>query len=283
MSSSNEYALGHADPELERLESQSRFLGELSEHLLLLAGLRPGMRVVDAGCGPGDLSFLAGRIVGPSGSVLGFDQAPKAIEVASGRARSADVANVRFAVGDASTFVPEAPVDAVIGRLVVMYWPEPVRTLRHLARSVVPGGVIAFLEGDLEAAKSEPQCPLYEATLDRIRETFTRAGLEIRMGLKLGRLFEDAGLSNPRMRSTTPVERGPASNAYHHATEIARTLLPLMERTGVAAASAVDIDTLEDRLRTEATRLRATLVAPALVGVWAKVTDRGEHESALPR
>lgn len=271
MSSSNAYVLGHSDPELERLESQSRFLGDLTEHLLLLAGLRPGMRVIDVGCGPGDVSFLAARIVGPNGSVLGLDRAPEALALASARAHAAGLTNVRFVEADAASFVPEAPVDAVIGRLVVMYWPDPAQVLRHLASWIVPGGAMTFQEFDLEAAKSEPACPLYEATLERMKQTFVRAGVEVRMGLKLGRAFEDAGLSNPEMRSTTRVERGPESAAYHQLTQIARTLLPLMERTGVSTAGEMEIDTLEDRLRDEAARLRATLVAPALVGAWAAV------------
>jgi len=248
----------------------------------LLAGLRPGMRVIDVGCGPGDVSFMAARIVGPSGSVLGLDRAPQAIALARERAQSARLTNVRFAADDAASFLPEASVDAVIGRLVVMYWPDPAPILRHLASWVVPGGVMTFQEFDLEAAKSEPVCPLYEATLERMRQTFVRAGVETRMGLKLGRAFEDAGLSNPEMRSTTRVERGPGSAAYHQLTEIARTLLPLMERTGVSTASEMDIDTLADRLRGEAASLRATLVAPALVGAWATVPGRSALESAAP-
>ncbi len=55
----NDYALGHNHDELQRLIGQSRFLGELTEELLRAAGIRPGMRVLDVGCGAGDVSFLA--------------------------------------------------------------------------------------------------------------------------------------------------------------------------------------------------------------------------------
>jgi hypothetical protein len=90
------------------------------------------------------------------------------------------------------------------------------------------------------------------------------------MGLRLGRVFEDAGLPTPQMLLSARVERGPDAGAYHQISEVTRTLLPLMERSGMATAADVDIDTLESRLRQEAVALRATLVAPPLVAAWTR-------------
>ena len=59
--------LGHADIEIQRLLLQGRLYNDHTEHALRLAGLRPGMRVLDVGCGPGDISFVAARLVGPAG------------------------------------------------------------------------------------------------------------------------------------------------------------------------------------------------------------------------
>ncbi|MEO7156385.1 MAG: hypothetical protein ABI039_02415, partial [Vicinamibacterales bacterium] len=61
-----EYVLGHAADELDRLIKQAAFFGDLTEHTLKLAGLAPGMRVLDLGCGAGDVSFLAASLVGPA-------------------------------------------------------------------------------------------------------------------------------------------------------------------------------------------------------------------------
>ena len=84
--SDSTYALGHADVEVRRLLLQGRLYNDYTEHALRLAGLRPGMRVLDIGCGPGDVSFLAARLVGPTGSVLGVDAAPAMVELARDRA-----------------------------------------------------------------------------------------------------------------------------------------------------------------------------------------------------
>jgi hypothetical protein len=61
------YILGHDRDELDRLIYQARFFGGLTEEVLRRAGLAPGMRVLDVGCGTGDVSFLAARLVGPTG------------------------------------------------------------------------------------------------------------------------------------------------------------------------------------------------------------------------
>lgn len=122
---SNDYALGHAQSELDRLISQGRFIGDLTEHMLRLAGLKPGMRVLDIGCGAGDVSFLAWSLVGPEGTVIGVDRSPEAVTVAQQCAHKAQSSNVRFIVSDVVAFTPDQPVDALIGRLVLMYFPRP--------------------------------------------------------------------------------------------------------------------------------------------------------------
>jgi hypothetical protein len=94
--------------------------------------------------------------------------------------------------------------------------------------------------------------------------------VSVSLGLKLGCAFEDAGLPTPQMLLGARVERGLESPAYHQIAEVTRTLLPLMERTGVATADEVDIDTLASRLKGEALALRATHVAPSLVGAWTR-------------
>src|SRR5688572_25368686 len=100
--STNSYILGHANEELERLIGQSRFLGDLTEHFLRLAGLQSGMRVLDVGCGAGDLSFLAASLVGPTGHVTGIDRSPDSVALASTRAAAAGLSNLRFVECDAA-------------------------------------------------------------------------------------------------------------------------------------------------------------------------------------
>ena len=264
------YILGHDPGELDRLIAQARFFGDLTEEVLRRAGVGPGMAVLDLGCGTGDVSFLAARLVGPTGTVLGVDRSAEAVATASARAGQAGLDNVSFTVADLAGLELAAPVDALVGRLVLLYLDDPVATLRRLLGLLQPGGVVAFQEMDMGAATCEPDCPLFLTTGDRIVQTFIRAGIDHRTGLKLSRIYRDAGLPAPETLQGARVESGPDSPVYAWLAETARTLLPLMERTGVASAAEVEVDTLADRLREEIVAADATVVSPPLIGAWTR-------------
>jgi len=263
--------LTHTNSELERLIEQARFFGDLTEQVLRLAGLEPGMRVLDIGCGTGDVSFLAAKLVGTEGEVIGVDKSPAATALASQRAAAAGLTNVQFVTQDLTELVLDEPVDGLIGRLVLMYFADPAVLLRRLCQFVRPGGLVVFHELDATAVKSLPRCELVETTISQIIQTFTRAGVDVQTGLKLAQIFIEAGLPRPEMIQAARLGNGPDSPAYQHITEITRTLLPLMERVGVATAAEVDIDTLAERLGQEVVANNATLVAPPFIGAWARL------------
>jgi SAM-dependent methyltransferase len=264
------YILGHNRDELDRLINQARFFGDLTEEVLRRAGVGPGMRVLDVGCGTGDVSFLAARLIGPTGSVIGVDRSAEAVAVAEGRAREAGLGNVSFAVQDLSEVTVADPVDALVGRLVLMYLADPAAALRRLLEAVRPGGVVAFQEMDMGAVVCEPGCALLTTSSDRVVQTFARAGIDHRTGLKLARIFRGAGLPAPQTLQGARVESGPDSPVYAWVAQTTRTLLPLMERIGVPTAAEVGVDTLADRLREEIVAADATVVPPPLIGAWAR-------------
>jgi SAM-dependent methyltransferase len=266
------YPFGHSADELDRLINTGRFLGDLTEHVLRLAGIAPGMRVLDVGCGPGEATFLAARLVGPEGAVIGVDKSPEAVRLAAQRADAAGLTNVHFLTHDLVDLVLDEAVDALIGRLVLQYFADPALVLRRLVTFVKPGGVVAFQEADMDLAKcfSEPACPVYEMAFQRIAQTFTRVGTPARTGLKLGQIFQDAGLPAPQMILHARVERGLDSPVYELAAQTTRIMLPLMQQTGVATAEEVGLETLAERMRAEAVALNATLVTPGFIGAWTR-------------
>jgi ubiquinone/menaquinone biosynthesis C-methylase UbiE len=91
-----EYILGHSDREIRRLMHQAAILRPITERLLRSAGIGRGMRVLDLGCGAGDVSMLAAKLVGRSGSVVGIDRSPEAIAFATERVQSAGLRHIDF-------------------------------------------------------------------------------------------------------------------------------------------------------------------------------------------
>ena len=80
------YALGHSEQELQRLSRQGQALGPFTRQLFEEAGISRGMRVLDVGCGSGDVTFLAADLVGLSGEVVGVDRERTAVDWANARA-----------------------------------------------------------------------------------------------------------------------------------------------------------------------------------------------------
>jgi SAM-dependent methyltransferase len=265
-----EYIWGGGAGEFERLIEQGRFLGDLTDHLLRLAGIELGMRVLDVGCGAGDVSFLAARLVGPEGAVIGVDISAEAIGVARERARQAGLRNMEFIARDAADLSLDAPVDAIIGRLALIFFDDPADLIRRLLPNLRSGGVVAFQEWADVVAVSDPRCALFDATIQRLVQTFTRAGYGGRSGYRMRRIFQDAGLPAPQMRAEARVEGGPDSPLYALLEQLTRGLLPAMAKTGVATAEDIGIDTLAARLREEAVAQDAVLALPPLVGAWAR-------------
>src|SRR4051795_2553328 len=108
------YVLGHSADELTRLTRQAAFLDGLTEDVFRRAGLEPGMRVLDVGCGAGDVALLAARLVGSDGEVVGVDTDRAALDVARARAHSLGLTNIRFIEGDARTADPGGTFDAAV-------------------------------------------------------------------------------------------------------------------------------------------------------------------------
>lgn len=272
-----DYVLGHSDNELRRLVRQSQFFNPLTEPALRQAGIAEGMRVLDVGCGAGDVSFLAASMVGLRGMVIGIDTSAEAVALATARANAAGLANVHFLTRDITDLQIEPgspldqPVDALIGRLVLMYLADPASTLRRLIPFVRPGGLVVFQDVDTSGATSEPECPTFALAVRRIEHAFLRAGADCRAGLKLPRIFREAGLAEPHILHGARAEAGADSLIYEQVAMITRSLQPLMERTGLATAEEIDSETLADRLRDEALTLGATLVSPSLISAWTRV------------
>ncbi len=94
-----QYVLGRSETESQRLVQQSGFMRPSTERVFHKAGVATGMRVLDLGCGVGDVSFLAAEIVGPTGSVVGIDLDPGVLALARRRARKAGSRESRSSKG----------------------------------------------------------------------------------------------------------------------------------------------------------------------------------------
>ena len=242
---------------------------EMTERLLVDAGIVPGMQVLDVGCGSGDVSILLAKLVGESGQVLGLDRDEQSLIAARKRSGQLALTNVTFAQADLCALLPGlGPFDAAVGRRVIMYLPDPVDTMRRLAAILRPGGLVVFQEHDstMVPGRQKP-LPLHEQVHGWIWQTIKREGANIHMGFDLPIVLMQAGLMVENVRAEAIVQ---TPQIPYPVAAIVRAMLPRIIQQGVANEEEINIGTLEQRLNDERVGTNSTYVSDMVFGAWAR-------------
>jgi SAM-dependent methyltransferase len=271
------YPFLSSDKERQRLIDQNKLLAPLTERLFRRAGLSAGMRVLEIGSGAGDVAFIAARFVGPAGAVLGIDRDPAQVRFAEQRARAEGLANVDFTVADFQQFVLREPVDAVVGRLALMYASDPLAALLSLQKNLKRGGIMALQEStydyDAPPLIDPPDCLAAQA-VRWCHAAFRHAGVKPRLGLRLCSLMREAGLQpSPEIEMLTPLLQGPQGPLFGTIAALVRSQLPAIVASGAATEAEIDIETLEQRMIADAPEGGVVgYFNSGHVGVWARKT-----------
>ncbi len=104
-----------------------------------------------------------------------------------------------------------------------------------------------------------------------VTESFRRSGLDASLGARLRQVMRRAGLGEATVLGLQGYHEAGDPDGPRMAAGIIRTLLPVLDKTGVATPDEVDIDTLEDRIAQDCTHHDVIFKVPALVGAWARV------------
>jgi len=267
------YVLGHAPQELARLERQAAIFAPPTRALLERCGIGAGQRVLDLGCGAGDVTLLTADLVGPAGHVIGVDRAPEA--VATARARAAALGLQHVTVMESTIDALEIPaVDAVIGRFVLMHQAAPADVLAQAARLVRPGGVVAMMESHLDALVQEwhswPASTAYTTLLDVMLRTIKAAGGRTDMGLRLRGTFLEAGLPDPALDVHGTLSGSDAPRMCRYVADSLRSMAGMAARLGVASLSTPQLDALEQAMLDDAARPGAVMNGPVVVTAWCR-------------
>ena len=122
------------------------WLGQATQAMLDMAGVKGGARVLDVAAGAGGQTIAAAQRVGPSGTVLATDISPAILEYAQGEASTAGLSNVTTRVMDGEDLeVEPGSFDAVISRLGLTYFPDQQKALGDMRRALRDGGRVAAI------------------------------------------------------------------------------------------------------------------------------------------
>jgi 2-polyprenyl-3-methyl-5-hydroxy-6-metoxy-1,4-benzoquinol methylase len=263
------YVMGRSAAETRRLQAQGGFYAPYTYQLLKMAGIRPGMRVIDVGCGAGDVTMQIAAITGESGSVTGVDSDPAVLAVAARRAADAGLLNVTFRQASLPDVRLDGPVDAITGRAILLHLDDPAAAVRALSRLLRPGGIMTFQEFNITRARSVPPLPLVAQCIEWVCQAYRAVGRDPDTGQQLFSVFLDAGLPAPQMTVAVPAMRGPAvcANAAGSVTSV----LPVLEKAGIATREEVDPGTLAERLWEQARACDALMIMAELAAAWTQM------------
>lgn len=206
-------------------------LAELEHRVVAELHLRSGMRVLDAGCGPGTQTTAVARTV-PGTTVVGVDASHVMIDEAVSRAAGSGL-DVSFEVADVTRLpFPDASFDAVLAQTLFEHVADSEAAVRELRRVTRPGGRIAALSIDTGSAVLDHPDPwTSSAIIDTWADGFASGG---RVGRALDRLFRTAGLADVSVE----VRAAPFPAAFLRAL-----LTPTTQR--MLRNGAIDAETLD--------------------------------------
>ncbi len=265
-----DYAMGSSDRERQRLMRQGAVLREPLAAAFRAAGIEPGMRVLDIGSGAGDVAMLAAELVGPTGSVTGLDRDAASVTWATRRVAEAGIANIRFQAVEFNEFTDPQPFDALIGRFILMYLPDPLATVRHLSTQLRSGAVIAFMEPDFTVpSRAFPEMPDFAHFGEWISETLRRTGACVDMGMRLHHTYRDAGFAGTATAVFHMSGCGVQREMAEFFAETTRSLLPKIVQFGIATQEEVQIDTLAERMEAAGRAADPQWVGARFISAWA--------------
>ena len=207
------YTMGYSEEFLQLL--QRRNVENNAQHLL--PHLKPGLRVLDVGSGPGTISLGLARAVEP-GQVHGIDMEESQIMLARASAEAGGHSNAQFQVGDATDLpFEDGYFDIAHTHAVLMHIPDTEKTLSEIIRVLKPGGILASREMITLASFAGPADALEPEAWKTFGKLLAARGGHPNMGLDLKNIFVNAGFIDVQASASFDVFSTPEDVAFFHA------------------------------------------------------------------
>jgi ubiquinone/menaquinone biosynthesis C-methylase UbiE len=186
--------------------------------------LKPGMRLLDVGCGPGSITLGLAQRVAPA-ATIGIDMSPSVIETARSLANEKTTAHLSFEVGNIyqPRFAAES-FDAVFAHQVLQHLRQPIDALGRMRALLARDGVLGVRDVDWGSATFYPENQGMRRFLDLYYELAHRNGGEPNAGRYLRYWLRQAGFVEMRVSTSTMSYTNPAATREWGDTYAERTL-----------------------------------------------------------
>ncbi len=204
------------------------------------AGIRPGMRCLDLGCGNGDVTFEMARLAGPDGSATGVDMDPVKLALATEEAASRGLGNVTFRTASVRDWHEPGAYDLVFSRFLLQHLAAPTVVVGQMWDAVAPGGVLVAMDADLAGHFCDPPNEGFRFYVEKYQQALKLNGGDPDMARKLYRCFVLAGLPDPRLRMTQDAGTDPAGDIKLVALSTLQATMESIISSGVATRAEAE-------------------------------------------
>jgi SAM-dependent methyltransferase len=263
------YAIRGGRTGYDRLRVLAAARRDSTLELFHIAGLRPGMRCLDLGCGSGDVTFEMAALAGPGGSALGIDMDPAKVQLAREAAQERGLVNASFELGDVNRWQGAAEYDFVYCRFLLQHLARPVDLLRRMWEAVRPGGALAVEDADLEGLFCDPDNDGFSFYVRAYSGVLAANGGDPGCPRRLVRYFREVGIADPQMRLLQGISSSGDAKA-----------MPLLTLEAIAdsivsagLASAGEVASAIESLAAFTADAESTVSDPRIFQVWARAGD----------
>ncbi|MGC4115188.1 MAG: methyltransferase domain-containing protein [Myxococcales bacterium] len=244
----------------------------MTKRFLAEAGISRGMRAIEIGCGGGEVTQLLAELVGPSGAVVAVDCNLEFLAIARKRMEEHQLNNVQFVPADVAGDLSELgslrreSYDALAGRRVLMYLPDPAEVLRRLSAWLRRDALVVFEETDSTVipARLEPR-PGHDRALGWLRQMLVAERANTSMGFCLPATLDRAGLRFERVRAEAVIE---GQGSQYPLAQLLRLMQARVVAAGIATES--ELTSLAAQLDEESRAPTSVYVSAMSFCAWAR-------------
>ncbi|MYB76236.1 MAG: class I SAM-dependent methyltransferase [Chloroflexi bacterium] len=212
-SATPDYTMGFSD---EFMESLRRYTAEASA-AHLLPYLRPGLRLLDFGCGPGTITVGLAKAVDP-GELHGVDMEESQIELARSVCAAYGQENAQFHVGDITDLpFEDGYFDVAHCHNVLMHVPDTQAVLTEVKRVLKPGGILACREMICESSFTHPDFGVIRNAWNMFEDLLEADDGHPQMGKDLKTHIHKAGFGSIQVSASFDIYSWPKNVAFIHA------------------------------------------------------------------
>jgi len=199
----NNYVIGVGKEDEERLFLLNELFGKTSKDFLIKAGLTPGMRVLEVGCGTGNMTKWIAKQIGDSGHLTAVDISQEQIQIA--KENCSELNNVSFITSSLFDLQQEKSFDLIYSRFLIMHLQNPLEGLHHLKQLLKPNGILVSEEATNSITACYPKSPVFNKYREMVMSLFQKNNIDYDIGEKLYSYFQKLQLQDIHVNFVQPI------------------------------------------------------------------------------